>query len=211
MPEPLQLVGLTKRYGQGTPVIEDLTHTFLPGTATGLVGPNGSGKTTLLRLLSAVAYPTSGQVLYGQRDIHAHPYEYLRHVGQVYANAELPEHLTAVELLEWILRERDEWGNGGRERANGLLERLHLDERRHNLIGTYSSGMIQKTQLAAALVARPQVLLLDEPFRGLDTEATAAALELIETFRSDGGLLLIASHTHALLDRFCDHVMDLTP
>lgn len=210
MPESLQLTSLTKRYGQGAPVISDLNHTFAPGTATGLVGPNGSGKTTLLRLLSAVAYPTSGHVLFGPLDVHAHPYEYLRHVGQVYANAELPEHLTAVELLEWILRERDDWENNGASRINDLLDRVHLDERRHNLIGTYSSGMIQKTQLAAAFVVQPHVLLLDEPFRGLDTEATAAALDLVEGFRAEGGLLLIASHTRTLLDRFCDSIMDLT-
>lgn len=204
------MTGLSKRYGQGPPVISELTHTFARGSATGLVGPNGSGKTTLLRLLSAVAYPTTGKVLYGELDIHAHPHAYLRHVGQVYADAQLPQYLTAVELLEWILREREDWGSDGSVRVEQMLDRVLLDERRHNLIGTYSSGMIQKTQLAVALVARPSVLLLDEPFRGLDTEATAAALELVNDFRKDGGLLLIASHTRALLDRFCDEVMDLS-
>lgn len=182
----------------------------MQGSATGLVGPNGSGKTTLLRLLSAVAYPTTGSVQYGDLDIHAHPFTYLRHVGQVYADAQLPQHLTAVELLEWILREREDWDGNGSARVEQMLDAVLLDERRHNLIGTYSSGMIQKTQLAVALVARPNVLLLDEPFRGLDSEATSAALELVDDFRKAGGLLLIASHTRALLDQFCDEVMDLT-
>ena len=191
-------------------MISDLTHTFVQGSATGLVGPNGSGKTTLLRLLSAVAYPTTGKVHYGELDIHAHPFEYLRHVGQVYADAQLPQHLTAVELLEWILREREDIGSDGSVRVEQMLDSVLLDERRHNLIGTYSSGMIQKTQLAVALVARPSVLLLDEPFRGLDAEATTAALKLVADFREEGGLLLIASHTRALLDQFCDEVMDLS-
>lgn len=209
LPEILRLTALTKRYGQGPSVISNLTHTFEPGTATGLVGPNGSGKTTLLRLLSAVAYPTSGQILYGELDIHAHPYTYLRHVGQVYADADLPQHLTAMELLEWILREREQWEDSSPSHISDMLDRVRLDERRHNLIGTYSSGMIQKTQLAAALVSRPRVLLLDEPFRGLDTEASAAALELVEDFRGAGGLIIVASHTHALLDRFCDDIQDI--
>jgi len=164
----------------------------------------------LLRLLSAVAYPTTGNVHYGQLDIHAHPFEYLRHVGQVYANAQLPQYLTAVELLEWILREREDFESDGSVRVEQMLDSVLLDERRHNLIGTYSSGMIQKTQLAVALVARPSVLLLDEPFRGLDAEATTAALGLVDDFRKAGGLLLIASHTRALLDQFCDEVMDLS-
>jgi len=163
----------------------------------------------LLRLLSAVAYPTSGKVHYGELDIHAHPFEYLRQVGQVYADAQLPQYLTAVELLEWILREREDWGNDGSVRVERMLDSVLLDERRHNLIGTFSSGMIQKTQLAVALVARPSVLLLDEPFRGLDSEATSAVLELVDDFRKAGGLLLIASHTHTLLDQFCDEIIDL--
>ncbi len=173
------------------------------------MGPNGSGKTTLLRLLSAVAYPTTGHVYYGSLDIHRHPYRYLRHVGVVYADAELPQHLTAAELLEWILREREGWEADSPDHIANLLDRVLLDERRHNLIGTYSSGMIQKTQLAAAFVAHPHVLLMDEPFRGLDTEATAAAFDLVNSFRQDGGLLLISSHTHALLDKLCTSFLDL--
>ena len=209
MPESLQLTDLTKRYGQGAPVIANLNYTFRPGTATGLIGPNGSGKTTLLRLLSAVAYPTSGQILYGQLDIHAKPYAYLKHVGHVHANAELPENLTVVELLEWILRERNQWDSDSPSRIDDLLDRVYLDERRYNLIGTYSSGMIQKTQLAAAFIARPQVLLLDEPFRGLDTDAKAAAFELMEDFSRNGGVLLIASHSRDVLGRLCDALLDL--
>jgi len=201
---------LSKRYGQGAPVIANLTHTFAPGTATGLVGPNGSGKTTLLRLLSAIAYPTAGHIYYGELDIHAHPYSYLRHVGQVYADAELPQHLTAVELLEWILREREGWGDDSQTHIDNWLDRVQLDERRNNLIGTYSSGMIQKTQLAAAFVAGPQVLLLDEPFRGLDKEASASALELVNGFKKEGGLVIVASHTHTLLDSFCNDFLELT-
>lgn len=108
-----------------------------------------------------------------------------------------------------MLRERDGWDTDGPTRIAGLLDRVLLDERRHNLIGTYSSGMIQKTQLAAALVASPHVLLMDEPFRGLDAEATAAALDLIDGFRRDGGLLLVASHTRTLLDAHCDGILDL--
>lgn len=186
-----------------------MSHTFAPGTATGLIGPNGSGKTTLLRLLSAVAYPTTGSVHLGSLDIHAHPYAYLGQVGQVYADAQLPMHLTALELLEWILRERSGWDKGSQDLISDLLDRVQLDERRYNLIGTYSSGMIQKTQLAAALVARPHVLLLDEPFRGLDSEATVAALELLRDFEQRGGVMIIASHSSHLLEQICSDVMDL--
>ena len=207
----LVLHDITKRYGQGTPVIENLDWTFAPGTATGLVGPNGSGKTTLLRLLSAVAYPTEGRITYGELDIHAHPHQFLQHIGLVYADAELPQHLSAVELLEWILRERHAWNANALTRIAAALDHVRLDERRQNLIGTYSSGMLQKTQLAAALIHQPAVLLMDEPFRGLDTESTAAVMTYLQAFKAAGGLLIVSSHARALLDTLCDDFIDLQP
>lgn len=208
---PLVLRGITKRYGQGAPVISTLDWTFAPGTATGLVGPNGSGKTTLLRLLSAVAYPTEGRITYGDLDIHAQPHQFLQHIGLVYADAGLPQHLSAVELLEWILRERRVWDADAPARIAATLDHVRLDERRENLIGTYSSGMIQKTQLAAALIHHPAVLLMDEPFRGLDTESTAAVMTHLQAFKASGGLLIVSSHARTLLDTLCDDFIDLQP
>lgn len=209
--KPLVLHDVAKRYGRGAPVIEHLSGTFAPGTATGLIGPNGSGKTTLLRLLAALAYPTEGRITYGDLDIHAYPHQFLRHVGLVYAEAGLPQHLTAAELLEWILRERRAFDADAPARIAAALDHVRLDERRHNLIGTYSSGMIQKTQLAAALIHQPAVLLMDEPFRGLDTESTAAVMMLLQDYKIAGGLLIVSSHARTLLDTLCNAFIDLQP
>jgi ABC-2 type transport system ATP-binding protein len=215
-PEPLALDRVTKRYGQGAPVIDGLSAVFEPGTATGLVGPNGSGKTTLLRMLTALSYPTSGTVRYGPStgsgqafDIHAHPHEYLRHVGVVHDETGLPEYLSAEEVLEWVLRARDRWDEAAPERIAALLDAVRLDERRENLVGTYSSGMRRKTQWAAALVAAPGVLLMDEPFRGLDTESADAALDLLRAFKASGGVLILSSHLHDALREVVDHTLDL--
>ena len=182
MADTLTLDGLTKRYGDGPPVLRGLSRSFAPGTLTLLVGPNGAGKTTLLRLLSVQAYPTGGTVHYGDLDVHAHPYRYLRQVGLVHAGPELPEHLTAVELLEWILRSRGHWNDAAPDRIDALLDRVRLDERRGNLIGTYSSGMVQKAQIAAAFVAEPAVVLMDEPLRSLDTATAEATVGLLRDF-----------------------------
>ena len=210
MADPLTLDGLTKRYGDGPPVIRDLSRSFRPGTLTLLVGPNGAGKTTLLRLLAVQAYPTSGTVHYGELDIHSRPYRYLQQVGLVHAGPELPEHLTAVELLEWILRSRGHWTDeNGPSRIDELLDRLRLDERRSNLIGTYSSGMMQKAQVAAAFVAEPQVVLMDEPLRSLDTATTEATVDLIQAFVDGGGLAVVASHLTDPLTPLADAVVRL--
>ncbi|MDX1531532.1 MAG: ABC transporter ATP-binding protein [Rhodothermales bacterium] len=208
-PEPLVLERVVKRYGQGAPVLDGLSHTFAPGSATGLVGPNGSGKTTLLRLLTAQAYPTAGHVRYGALDVHAEPYRYLAHVGVVHDRPELPEALTAEELLEWVLRARGGWGTDAPARIAAQLDAVRLDERRAEPIGTYSSGMTRKAQLAAALVTAPAVLVLDEPFRGLDVESTEAAVALLRGFHRAGGTLLLATHRRPELEALVGEVLDL--
>lgn len=210
MASSLTLDALTKRYGDDPPVLDGLSQTFAPGTLTLLVGPNGAGKTTLLRLLSVQTYPTSGTVLYDSLDIHAHPYRYLQQVGIVHASTQLPEHLTAVELLEWILRSREGWSEAASSRIHDLLDRLRLDERRSNLIGTYSSGMVQKTQVAAALVADPEVLLMDEPLRSLDTATAEATVDLLQMFVDEGGLAVIASHLTDPLAPLADATLHLS-
>jgi ABC-2 type transport system ATP-binding protein len=209
MASSLVLDDVTKRYGDGPAVLDGLSRTFAPGTLTLLLGPNGAGKTTLLHLLSVLAYPTTGTVRYGDLDVHAHPYRYLAHVGLVHAGPQLPEHLSAPELLTWILRSRDQWSDDAPDRIDALLTRLHLDERRANLIGTYSSGMTQKTQIAAALVADPDVLLMDEPLRSLDTATADATIAMLEDFVADGGLAVIASHLTDALAPMADATLTL--
>ena len=209
MASSLVLDNVTKRYGDGPAILDGLSRTVEPGTLTLLVGPNGAGKTTLLRLLSVLAYPTTGTVRYGDLDVHAHPHRYLQQVGLVHADAQLPEHLTAVELLTWILRSRNQWSDDAPTRIAAFLDRLRLDDRRENLIGTYSSGMTQKTQIAAALVAEPDVLLMDEPLRSLDTATADAAVELLDQFVADGGLAIVASHLTDPLSAQADATLSL--
>ena len=206
---PLVIDDVTKKYLFGPFVLRDLSHAFRPGTATGLVGPNGSGKSTLLRVLSALSPPTAGAVRYGDVDVHRQPHAYLASVGVVHDQPDLPGFLTATETLAWIARERGVWDDGAEARHAALLDAVLLDERRDQLTRTYSAGMTRKTQLAAALAARPAVLLLDEPFRALDTEATEAALGLLADFRDGGGLVVLSSHRADLLDRLCDERLDL--
>lgn len=200
----LRLEDVSKRYGRGAYVLEGLSYTFQPGQAVGLVGPNGSGKTTLLRLLAVTSYPTSGRVLWGEFNAHAHPHRYLRDVGVVYDAADLPQYLSATELLEYVLRARNRWDAGAPDRAGALLDRLRLDEHRENLVGTYSSGMLKKTQIAVGLAIQPSVLLMDEPFRGLDEESLLAVVDALQAFKREGGILIIASHRKDLLETLCD-------
>ncbi len=192
-------------------MIEDFSYTFAAGTSTGLTGPNGSGKTTLLRMLSVTSFPTSGSINFGGKSIHDSPYAYLQHVGIVHDESALPEYMSAVELLEYALRSREKWTQQSAVQINQIFDDLLLDERRHNLIGTYSSGMLKKTQIGMALVAEPAVLLMDEPFRGLDTQSLDAAIRRFEALKQEGSLMIIASHRKDMLTALCDAYIELAP
>ncbi|HET6568647.1 MAG TPA: ABC transporter ATP-binding protein [Rhodothermales bacterium] len=207
MPE-LVLQDVTKRYGQGPNVIDQLNTVFTSGSGTGLVGPNGSGKTTLLRLLAVLSFPTSGKITFDGLNIHEHPYEYLSYVGVVPDGPDVPHYLTAVELLEYVLRAHGKWSDEAPAHIQLLLDRVLLDERRDTLLGTYSSGMFAKTQIAAALITEPEVLLMDEPFRALDEATVQAVIELLTEYKDRGGILILASHIRSTLEAVCEGYLD---
>lgn len=208
MPEKLTLKNLSKRYNLGSYIIRDFSHEFSPGTAAGLTGANGSGKTTLLRMLTTAAYPTSGTVTYGQIDIHRNPHEYLRHTGFAFDSSELPQFSNTTELLEVILRSRELWNSESPGKINQLLNMLDLDERRNNLIGTYSSGMMQKTLIAAALITEPDLIILDEPFRALDADTRISLAEYLFSQKKMGKTIIIASHMSEITEQMCDEILE---
>ena len=205
----LRAESLSKRYGQASFVMEDFSYEFTPGSATGLTGPNGSGKTTLLRLLTTAAYPTSGRILWNGQDIHKKPHHYLAETGFAFDSSELPQFANTDELLEVILRSRGLWDDDASPRhINELLNLLSLDERRRSLIGTYSSGMMQKTLLAAALITQPPLVLLDEPFRALDVETRSILTEYLAERKKQDTTIIISSHLPEIVEQLCDEVLE---
>lgn len=203
----LEIRDLSKRYGSNKNVISGLTHTFKNATATGLTGENGAGKTTFLRMVSVAAFPTSGVVYFNGFNIHENVNKYLHHVGVVGDTGDLPQFLTAEELVEGVIRSRGITEHI-QQKMDALFEKVQLDERRTGLIGTYSSGMMQKTMIAAAFAGNPKLLLLDEPFRALDESSVEAVMKLLIDFKSEGGIILISSHQKSILQQLCDAYVD---
>lgn len=205
MSDFLHVQNLSKRYGTGPMILSGMDYHFPKGTATGLIGANGSGKTTFLRLVSITAFPTEGTITFLSRPIYDAPHKFLAHIGIVTDATDLPTYLSANELLEWALRARKKWVDGESPRQmDELFGRLQFDERRENLIGTYSSGMLQKTMLACSLITRPEIILLDEPFRALDEPSKKASLSLLNEYKGDGGTILVSSHLRRSLAKLCD-------
>ncbi|NBC66883.1 MAG: ATP-binding cassette domain-containing protein [Bacteroidetes bacterium] len=203
----IELKNISKRFKAGKTIFESVNERFDEGEFIGIVGPNGSGKTTFLRLLSVNSFPSTGTILYDGTNIHQSPRTYLQHVGLVHDQESLPLHLSAVELLEWILRSRNVWNDESPETIESLFDRLSLGEDRHEQIGTYSTGMKKKTQVAAAVVVTPRVLILDEPLRGLDTSTRTVVEQMLLEAKQNRTLILMASHTANAGAEYVDRVL----
>lgn len=203
----LVLSNVTKQFKPGRPVFSNVSADFAEGKGVGLIGPNGSGKTTFLRLLSVNSYPTSGTITFKGVDIHSSPSKYLKNIGLVHDEEVLPKHLTARELLEWVMRSRDEWGEQSARQVDLIFDRLSLEER-DELIGTFSTGMRKKTQIAAAMILKPKILIMDEPLRGLDQSTRVVVSELMNEAKEDGTLILMSSHSLDPEDSIFDEIIN---
>ncbi|CAN5286074.1 ABC transporter ATP-binding protein [soil metagenome] len=203
----IELQNITKQFKAGKTIFESVNDRFKEGEFIGLSGPNGSGKTTFLRLLSVNSFPTAGTILYNGFDIHKYPQRYLQDVGLVHDQETLPVHLSAVELLEWVLRSRENWDDQSADEIKALFDKLSLGEDRYEQIGTYSTGMKKKTQVAAACVVNPKILILDEPMRGLDVDTRKVVEEILQNAKSDGTLILMASHTADIKANYVDRIL----
>jgi len=204
----IELNDITKQFKAGKPVFSSVNETFKKGDFIGLTGPNGSGKTTFLRLLSVNSFPTSGRITYNNMDIHENPRDYLKDVGLVHDQESLPVHLSAVELLEWVLRSRKLWNDESTRKINSMFDKLSLLEDRNEQIGTYSTGMRKKTQVAAAFIVNPAIMILDEPMRGLDSATREQVETMLVEAKSNGTLILMASHTADVEADFVDRILE---
>ena len=191
---------LTKRYRRTT-VLDDVSITIEAGTIHGLLGPNGSGKTTCLHLVTGLLEPDGGTVLVGGLAVEAPASRRL--FGFAPDDLPLPESLTGREYLAVhdALRRRDD-----RQRAAELGELLLIDDALDRPVGDYSHGMRRKLQLVAALMHDPRLLVLDEPFRGLDPEAAVGLRALLLAFARSGRAVLVATHDLLRAERDCDAV-----
>jgi heme exporter protein A len=183
--------GLTKTFGPRT-VLRDVDLALAPESCLALVGPNGAGKTTLLRIVAGLARATTGDVKI--RGVSSDPSatETRRQVGFVSHQTLLYENLTAEENLSFYAQL---YGlASASRRIDELLENLGLLSRRDEPVGSYSRGMQQRVSLARALLHEPSVLLLDEPFSGLDPQGTSWLQRLIRDSVAAQRAVLLATH-----------------
>jgi heme ABC exporter ATP-binding subunit CcmA len=177
------------------------------GTILGLLGPNGAGKSTMLAILATLLRPTSGRVRYGVAG-PAEPGPALRAaIGVLGHDLFLYPELTARENLRFFgalcgLQDDD-------RAALAALERAGLSDRADDPVGSFSRGMRQRVALERALIHRPRLVLLDEPFTGLDDASTAVLVGRLRSLRDEGAIVVLATHDLDLADGLIDHAVFL--
>jgi heme exporter protein A len=177
------------------------------GEIVGLFGPNGAGKSTLLGVLSTLVRPSSGEVRYGDRGAHDGGDELRRHIGVVGHDLFLYGDLTARENLEFF---------GGLYRVERLpqtvtkaLASARLSDRSDDRVSSFSRGLRQRLALERALLHRPRLVLLDEPFTGLDDTSTAGLSDRLRSLRADGAIVVMATHDFESADGLADRAVCL--
>ncbi len=193
--------GLTKEFG-GRRVVDNLDLTIPAGSVCGFVGPNGAGKTTTIRMLLGLIRPTSGEGLILLGDLH-YPASYLDKVGALIEAPAFYPSLSGRDNLLVLTR----LGRLPKSRIDTVLERVGLADRGDDRFGRYSLGMKQRLGIAAALLADPTLLILDEPTNGLDPAGIVEMRSLVRSLADDGMTIFVSSHLLSEIEHICDHVV----
>ncbi|GLY89047.1 ABC transporter ATP-binding protein [Actinoallomurus iriomotensis] len=197
----IEVTGLRKRFGP-TVALDGVTFTAPPGKVTGFIGPNGAGKSTTIRVILGLDAPDEGRARVG-----GHPYRDLRnplrHVGALVDAAAVQPSRTARNHLLWLARSQTlEAG-----RVDAVLELVGLAAAARRKAGGFSLGMRQRLGIAAAMLGDPPVVILDEPFNGMDPEGIVWMRKLLRTLAAEGRALLVSSHLMSELQGIADHIV----
>ncbi|NGZ74323.1 ABC transporter ATP-binding protein [Saccharibacillus alkalitolerans] len=198
----LSVRDLNKRIGRKT-IIHSISFDVREGEIFGFLGPNGAGKTTTIRMLVGLIKPTSGSVEICGFDVQKQPEEALKYVGSIVENPEMYPFLTGWENLTHFARMQE---GIDEERIREVTELVHLGGRIHEKVRTYSLGMRQRLGIAQALLARPKLLILDEPTNGLDPKGIKEMRAFIRELAAGGLAVFVSSHLLSEIQLLCDRV-----
>jgi ABC-2 type transport system ATP-binding protein len=207
----ISFVNVSKRYPSGwtrrrfVQAVDDVSCTIEDGQVVALLGPNRAGKTTLAKLALSLCRPTAGHVeRLGRPSADTST---LARVGYVHENQAFPRYLSAVEILQYYGALALLAPDLVKKRADELLERVGLADRKREPISRFSKGMVQRLGLAQALLNDPELLVLDEPTEGLDLLGRQLIYELAQESRAKGRTVLLVSHVLPEVERLCDSAL----
>src|SRR5437899_1562890 len=201
----VEVHNLRKIYGNKA-AVDGLSLTVPQGCFFGFLGPNGAGKTTTIKMLMGLAPPSSGAIQLLGLSMPEHALEIKRLIGLVPDESLLFDHLTGGEFVEFVGRIYGLERPVARERSAELLELFELAGDRKKLIAEYSKGMRKRVAMAAALIHRPRLFLMDEPFEGVDAVGARLMKDILLEQVRHGATIFLTSHVLEVVERLCDRV-----
>ena len=198
-------VELVKQFGDFV-AVDHLNLHVNRGSFFGFLGPNGAGKSTTIKMLTGLLAPTSGTLHVLGLDISAQPMEVKRRIGVVPEDLNLFERLTGAEMLAFTGRMYGVSKDEIAQRSKELLDLMELQDEPRKLIVEYSHGMKKKLSLACALIHRPEILFLDEPFEGVDAIASRTLKDLLSRLTARGLTVFLTSHVLEIVERLCTDI-----
>lgn len=201
----LEVKNLVKIYNNKR-AVDDISFQIKEGEIFGFVGPNGAGKTTTLKSIMGLITFDSGNITFNQLSIDKNPVEFKKQVIYIPDNPDLYESLTGIQFLNFIGDMYDIKSNERNNDINKYSVMFGIKDVLGNLISSYSHGMKQKLALISAFIRHPKLLILDEPFVGLDPEATLKVREQMKEICSNGGMVFFSTHVLEVAQKICDHV-----
>ncbi|MFL6230494.1 MAG: ABC transporter ATP-binding protein [Pyrinomonadaceae bacterium] len=201
----VETVNLVRRFGEFA-AVDGVNLRVKRGQFFGFLGPNGAGKSTTIKMLTGLLAPTAGVARVLGYDIAREPLEVKRRIGVVPEDLNLFERLTGAEMLTFTGRMYGLTREETAERARELLELMELDSDPKKLAVEYSHGMKKKLSLACALIHRPEILFLDEPFEGVDAVASRTLKDLLQKLTGRGLTVFLTSHVLEIVERLCTDI-----
>ena len=201
----IEVEHLVKHFGR-TIAVNDISFSVRRGEIVGFLGPNGAGKSTTMRILTGYVPANAGVVKICGHSVASSPLRTKRHIGYMPENNPLPEDLRVREYLQWRGRLKELHGRRLRERIDAVLEQCDLARSQRRIIGTLSKGFRQRVGVADAILAEPDVIIMDEPTIGLDPHQIIMIRDLISRLRGRMSVI-ISSHILPEIEATCDRVL----
>ena len=201
----VETFSLVKQFG-GSFAVDHINLRVNRGSFFGFLGPNGAGKSTTIKMLTGLLAPTSGTLRVLDLDVSNQPMAVKRRIGVVPEDLNLFERLTGAEMLSFTGRMYGLRTEEIAQRSKELLDLMELQDEPRKLIIEYSHGMKKKLSLASALIHRPEILFLDEPFEGVDAIASRTLKDLLSRLTARGLTVFLTSHVLEIVERLCSDI-----
>ena len=202
----IQIKNYSKIYKKNVVAVEDLNLNVMKGSFFGFIGPNGAGKTTTINFIAGLLKATKGELYLFDDWINNNSYKYKKKIGFVLEKPLFFEKLTANEYLTFVGQMYEMEIEVIKSRIKELFNFFELTEKKDKLIETYSAGMKKKVSLAAALIHDPELLILDEPFEGIDPVSSRLIKDNLKAMVKKGKTVFMTSHILDIVEKLCDNI-----